>query len=165
MKRHELVHYLNTALGGGEAKYALIGDGVASATEEFNPEEETNHWINQISGSTDLKSYTPSMEIERKDCVDDDMQEFINKLEDELPTGGEATTDYVRLRLKDKIVEADGKYVAYRRACTVMAVNTGGDAGDYNMDSIKIGGKGDSVKGYFDVKTKTFTEGEYSAGA
>lgn len=165
MKREELIHYLDTSMGGETPAYALIGDGVSSLTEEMNPEEETNQWINQANGNTEIKSYTPSIEVEKQDCVDDDMQTFIDKMVDELPTGTAAETNYVRLRLKDAISGADGKYVAYRRKCAISVSNTGGDAGSNVVNSIKIGGKGASVKGYFDVKTKTFTEGTYSAGA
>lgn len=165
MKREELIHYIDTSMGAEQPTYALIGDGVSSLTEEMNPEEDTNHWINYANGDTEIKSYTPSIEVEKQDCVDDDMQAFIDKLVDELPTGIAAVTNYVRIRLKDTIAGADGKYVAYRRKCAVSVNNTGGDAGSNVVNSIKIGGKGAAVKGYFDVKTKTFTEGEYSAGA
>lgn len=59
MKREELIHYLDTSMGGENPAYALIGDGVSSLTEEMNPEEETNQWINQANGNTEIKSYTP----------------------------------------------------------------------------------------------------------
>lgn len=163
-KREELVHYIDTSMGQAEATYALIGDGVSSLTEEFNPEEETNQWINQANGDTEVKSYTPSIEVEKQDCIDDDMQAFIDKIVDELPTGSAAETYYVRFRLKDAIPDAAGKYIAWRRRCAVSATSTGGDAGANVVNAIKIGGKGAAVKGYFDVSAKEFTEGEYSAG-
>ena len=163
-KREELIHYIDTSMGQEEAVYALIGDGVSSMTEEFNVEEETTQWINQANGNTEVRSYTPSIEVEKQDCIDDDMQALIDKIIDELPTGTDAETYYVRFRLKDAIPSASGKYVAYRRRCAVSATSTGGDAGANVVNSIKIGGKGSAVKGYFDVATKEFTEGEYSAG-
>ncbi len=162
MKREELIHYFDTSMGKSEAAYALIGDGVASLTEEFNPEEETKQWINQANGTSEVKSYTPSIEVEKEDCVDDDMQTCIDKLVDELPTGAAAESYYVRFRLKDKT--EDGKYTAYRRKCAVSVTSTGGDAGSNVVNAIKIGGKGAAVKGVFDIKTKTFTEGEPGIG-
>ena len=158
MKRHELLHYVNTSMGEAQAKYALLGDGISSLTEEMNPEEETNQWINYENGDSEVKSYTPSIEVEKQDCVDDDAQAWIDKMVDELPTGSSAITDYVRFRLKDKISE--GVYTAYRRKCAVTVNNTGGDAGGNVVNSIKLSGKGSAVKGTFDIKTKTFTEGE-----
>ena len=118
-KREELIHYIDTSMGQEEAVYALIGDGVSSMTEEFNVEEETTQWINQANGNTEVRSYTPSIEVEKQDCIDDDMQAFIDKIIDELPTGTDAETYYVRFRLKDAIPSASGKYVAYRRRCGI----------------------------------------------
>lgn len=157
MKRHELLHYVDTSMGSGQEAYALLGDGITSLTEEMNPEEETQQWINQENGDTDIKSYTPSIEVEKQDCVDDDAQAWIDKMVDELPTGQAASTSYVRFRLKDKVEAKEGTYVAYRRPCAVTVNNTGGDAGGNVVNSIKLGGKGRAVKGEFNVTTKTFT--------
>lgn len=157
MKREELQHYFDTSMGE-EAGYALIGDGVSSLTEEFNPEEGTSQWINQANGNTDVKSYTPSIEVAKEDCIDDDMQDCIDTLVDTLPTGTSAVSFYVRLRLKDKV--SDGVYKAYRRKCSVSVVNTGGDAGNNVSNTIKIGGKGDAIVGTFNIATNTFTVGE-----
>ena len=65
-KREELIHYIDTSMGQEEASYALIGDGVSSMTEEFNVEEETTQWINQTNGNTEVRSYTPSIEVEKQ---------------------------------------------------------------------------------------------------
>lgn len=157
MKRHELLHYVDTSMGSGQEAYALLGDGITSLTEEMNPEEETQQWINQENGDTDVKSYTPSIEVEKQDCVDDDAQAWIDKMVDELPTGAAATTSYVRFRLKDKVESKEGTYVAYKRPCAVTVNNTGGDAGGNVVNSIKLGGKGAAIKGTFDVTTKVFT--------
>lgn len=157
MKRHELVHYVDTSMGAGQPVWGLLGDGITSLTEEMNPEEETKQWINQENGDTDVKSYTPSIEVEKEDCVDDETQKWIDKMVDELPTGSDATTSYVRFRLKDKVGEQAGVYVAYRRECAVTVNSVGGEAGSNVVNSVKLGGKGAAVKGTFNVSTKTFT--------
>ena len=158
MKRHELLHYVDTAMGLETAKYALLGDGITSLSEEMNPEEETQQWINQENGDSEIKSYTPSIEVEKQDCVDDDAQTWIDKMVDELPIGQGAVTSYVRFRLKDK--KSEGVYTAYKRQCIVVVNNTGGDAGGNVVNSIKLSGKGASIKGTFDVAKKTFTPGD-----
>lgn len=158
MKRHELKHYVDTSMGSGAPSWALLGDGINSLTEEMNPEEETNQWINQENGDSEIKSYTPSIEVEKQDCVDDEAQTWIDTMVDELPTGNSATTAYVRFRLKDKVSE--GVYKAYKRNCAVTVNNTGGDAGGNVVNSVKLSGKGSQVKGTFNIATKTFTEGE-----
>ena len=35
--REDLRHYIDTTMGAEEQKYALLGDGVESLTEEMNP--------------------------------------------------------------------------------------------------------------------------------
>ena len=157
MKRHELLHYVDTSTGSGSPTYALLGDGITSLSEEMNPEEETQQWINQENGDSEVKSYTPSIEVEKQDCIDDDAQAWIDKMVDEMPTGSSAVTSYVRFRLRDKV--SDGVYTAYKRQCVVVVNSTGGDAGGNVVNNIKLGGKGSAVKGTFDVAKKTFTEG------
>lgn len=163
MKRHELLHYVDTSMGSGSPAFAMLGNGISSLTEEMNPEEETNQWINQENGDSEIKSYTPSVEVEKQDCEDDEAQAWIDKMVDELPTGQAATTAYVRFRLKDKVGE--GVYTAYKRNCAVTVNNTGGDAGGNVVNSVKLSGKGSQVKGTFNISTKTFTEGEVTPPA
>lgn len=102
MKRHELLHYVDTSMGSGSPVWALLGNGISSLTEEMNPEEETNQWINQENGDSEIKSYTPSIEVEKQDCVSDEAQAWIDEMIDTLPTGEAATSAYIRFRLKDK---------------------------------------------------------------
>ena len=74
MKRHELQHFVDISMSKtlADADYHLLGDGIASLTEEFNAEEETEQWINQENGTTDIKSYTPSIPVEMQDIDQDD---------------------------------------------------------------------------------------------
>ena len=58
--REKLMHFLNIGTGSTDT-YALLGDGITSLTEEFNPESETKQYINQANGTTNIKSYTPKM--------------------------------------------------------------------------------------------------------
>lgn len=75
-------------MGSGSPVWALLGNGISSLTEEMNPEEETNQWINQENGDSEIKSYTPSIEVEKQDCVSDEAQAWIDEMIDTLPTGG-----------------------------------------------------------------------------
>ena len=85
MKRELLAHYVDTSMGESET-YVLLGDGIASLEESMNPETDSKQWINQSSGTTILKSYTPTIEVERDDCVDDDWPVAWRKLD--LPSLG-----------------------------------------------------------------------------
>lgn len=136
-------------------EYHLLGDGINSLTEEFNPEEETEQWINQENGSTDIKSYTPSISVEMQDIDQDDkdLLTWVNNMIDTLPTGKEAVTSYVRVRIQGSGPE----YPAIRRKCAISIGSTGGDAGGNVTNAFTIGGRGDGVVGTFNVETKEFT--------
>lgn len=162
MKRNLLQHFVDVAMDSTLAatNYRLIGDGVESLTEEMNGESETKQWINQENGTTDVKSYTPSISIERKNIDQDDTEltDWINNLIDTLPTGKKAITSYVRVR-----VQGSGpSYPAVQRMCSVTVGSTGGDAGADVADAITLGGRGDGIKGTFNVETKKFTAGAAS---
>lgn len=154
--RHELRHYVDTSMNGSQAKFKLLGDGIESLTEELNPEEETKTYINTESASSSVKSYQRTIEVDKEDCVDDEVQKWIDGLVDKPPIGAAAQTSYVRFRLKDKSGEA-GKYKAIKVPCTVSPSSTGGDGGDYVHNVINLKQCGDDIPGVFDVKTETFT--------
>ena len=143
--------------------YHLLGEGINSLTEEFNAEEETEQWINQENGTTDIKSYTPSISVEMQDVDQDDAElvEWVNNMIDTLPTGKAAATSYIRVRLKGEGPE----YPAVRRLCAVSVGSTGGDAGSNVTNSLTLGGRGDGVQGTFNAETKTFTPSAASAAA
>lgn len=168
-KRELLAHYVDinmvkTAAGSGQ-DYHLIGEGVESLSEEFNSETETKQWINQANGNTDVKSYTPNIDFDMEDVdpEDEEMQEWVNEMVDTLPTGSEAVTSYIRVRLKNPTGE--GVYKAVKRMCAVSVGSTGGDAGANVTNSISLGGKGDGISGTFNVTTNTFTPGEPSVSS
>lgn len=158
-KRHKLQHFIDISMDRTLANpdYHLLGDGISSLTEEFNVEEETEQWINQENGTTDVKSYTPSIDVEMQDIdqSDTDIVEWMYEMIDNLPTGSEAITSYVRVRIKG----SGPSYPAVQRECAISVGSTGGDAGDNITNSITIGGRGDKIKGTFNAETKKFTAG------
>lgn len=157
MKRHLLRHFVDIAMDPTYATsdYHLLGPGIETMSEEFNAESDTTQWINQESGTTDLKGYTPSIEIERQDVDDDDedLTNWFHKIIDELPIGKDAYTSYVRVRLSGK----GPSYPAVLQPCVAQAGSTGGDAGGNVTDSITLGGRGDRIAGTFNVSTGKFT--------
>lgn len=163
MKRHELQHFVDISMSKtlADTDYHLLGDGIASLTEEFNAEEETVQWINQENGTTEINSYTPSISVEMQDIDQDDAElvDWFNNLIDTLPTGSNAVSSYVRVRIKG----SGPSYPAVQRKCAISVGSTGGDAGANVTNSITIGGRGDGIQGTFNVSTGKFTAG--GAGA
>ncbi len=152
--REKLMHFFN--IGTAEApNYVLLGDGITSLTEEFNPESETKQYINQANGTTSIKSYTPSISVEKEYIKEDKLQQWINEKIKLLPTGTAAQSDYVRINILET---ADGTaYPAVKRKCSYQFDSIGGDAGSELMNSMTLGGVGDGIQGTFDVEKLTFS--------
>ena len=111
--REKLMHFFNIGTSDAE-KYVLLGDGITSLSEEFNAESETKQYINQKNGTTNIKSYTPSISVEKEYIKDDELQAWMNEKIKILPTGSEAMADYVRVNILETPTE-DGVYPAVKR--------------------------------------------------
>ncbi len=155
--REQLRHYVDVSMNAEATKYELLGDGISSLNEEMNPEEETKHYIHMANASNNVKSYQRTFDVDKEDCIDDEVQKWIDGLVDNLPVGANARTSFVRFRLKDAVEGSEGTYNAIKVPCTVSVVSSGGDGGDYVHNVINIKQQGEDVKGTFDIKTKTFT--------
>ena len=153
--REKLQHFFN--IGNGSAdNYVLLGDGITSLTEEFNPESESKHYIHMASASNKVKSYAPSISVEKEYIQDEDLQDWINEKIKVLPTGYEAQSDYIRINILEG-ADDSGNYPAVKRPCTYQFDSIGGDAGDVIMNKMTLAGNGDPIQGTFNVKTRTFT--------
>ena len=153
--REKLMHFFNIGTSDVE-KYVLLGDGITSLSEEFNAESETKQYINQKNGTTNIKSYTPSISVEKEYIKDDELQAWMNEKIKILPTGSEAMSDYVRVNILETPTEA-GVYPAVKRKCSYQFDSIGGDAGSELMNNMTLGGVGDPIQGTYNVSTKEFT--------
>ena len=153
--REKLMHFLN--IGTSDApKHVLLGDGITSLTEEFNPETESKHYINMASASNQVKSYAPTISVEKEYIKDEELQKWIDEKVRLLPVGKEAEADYIRINILET-ASADGSYPAVKRPCTYQFDSIGGEGGGYIMNNMTLSGNGDQVLGTFNVKTLTFT--------
>ena len=153
--REKLMHFLNIGTVD-KPTYALLGDGITSLTEEFNPESEGKHYINMASASNKVKAYAPSISVEKEYIKGEALQTWINEKIRVLPVGAEAEADYVRINILDSASE-DGTYPAVKRPCTYQFDSIGGDGGGEIMNNMTLTGNGDAVQGTFNVKTLAFT--------
>lgn len=148
--REKLVHLFNIGTSAAP-EWVLLGDGITSLTEEFNPESETKQYINNANGTTAIKSYTPSISVERE-YISDDLQEWIDEKIKTLPTGSAAESEYIRINLLDE-TSTTGTYNAVKRKCTYQFDSIGGDAGNPIMTGMTIGGVGDAKQGTVAIST------------
>ena len=160
--REKLMHFFNIGTAT-EPIYVLLGDGITSLTEEFNPESETKQYINQANGTTSIKSYTPSISVEKEYIKDDALQKWIDEKIKILPTGASAQSDYVRINILE--IAEGTSYPAVKRKCSYQFDSIGGDAGSELKSGMTLGGIGDGIQGTFDVEKLTFTEVKATAEA
>lgn len=154
--RENLRHFFN--IGTADAPdYVLLGDGITSLTEEFNPESETKQYIHQANGTTNIKSYTPSISVEKEYMKGEKLQKWMDEKVKILPVGTAAQSDYVRVNILETPT-SDGVYPAVKRNCSYQFDNIGGDAGSELKSSMTLGGVGDGIQGYFNVTAMTFSE-------
>lgn len=151
--REKLMHFFNIGTAAAP-NYVLLGDGITSLTEEFNPEQDTKQYIHQSNGTTTVKSYTPSISVEKEYIKDDELQKWMDAKIKILPTGTAAQSDYIRINILEDSV--DGAYPAVKRRCSYQFDSIGGDAGNELVSSMTLGGIGDGIQGTFDVAAKTF---------
>lgn len=154
--REKLMHFFNIGTKS-EPQYVLLGDGITSLTEEFNPESDTKNYINLSNGTTSVKSYAPSISIEKEYIQGDDLQKWINEKIKILPTGAAAQSDYIRINILEEAV--DGAYPAVKRECSYQFDSIGGDGGSELVNSMTLSGIGDGIQGRFNVTSSTFTPG------
>ena len=154
--REKLMHFFD--IGDGTENYVLLGDGISSLTEEFNPENETKHYIHQSSGTANVKSYAPSMSVEKEYIKDEELQKWIDKKVRELPTGASARSSYVRVNVLEEPV-SDGVWPAVKRACAYQFDSIGGEGGSELVNAMTLSGVGDGIQGSFNVSTRKFTPG------
>ena len=152
--RENLKHFFD--IGDGTENYVLLGDGISSLTESFNPESETKHYINQSSGSNNVKSYAPSLSVEKEYIKDEELQKWIDKKVRLLPTGASARSSYIRVNILEEPTE-DGVWPAVKRMCTYQFDSSGGDGGSELVNAMTISGVGDGIQGTFNVATRKFT--------
>lgn len=155
--REDLKHFIDTSMGSNDPTYELLGDGIESLTEEMNPEEESKQYINMSKASNSVKSYQRTFDVDKEDCVEDNVQKWLDGLVDKLPTGASARTSFVRMRLRDAVEGSTGVYRAIKVPCTVSVTSNGGDGGDYVHNAVSIKQCGEDIEGTFDISTKTFT--------
>ena len=151
--REVLRHFFNIGTLT-EPKWVLLGDGIKSLTENFNPESDTKQYINQANGTTSIKSYTPSISVERE-YIGDELQAWMNEKIKVLPTGGKAVSEYVRINILEAPT-AEGVYPAVKRKCSYQFDSIGGEAGSELVNSMTLGGIGDGEIGSFNVKEETW---------
>lgn len=160
IERKYLAHYIDSAFSAGQPAYSLLGKDLEEFNIELNPEVESKQNI-LGENSVVVTGYEASSSVEPYYCDHNDalstklMDIAMNRL-----TGDNCKTTVVDVLLTPGADGAEPECVwAYREECFVVPESIGGDTSGVQIP-FTIHRAGNRVKGTFDVKTKTFTEGE-----
>ncbi len=154
VKRSEFATYLNTGTIA-VPDWALLGDGITSASISYNPQTSEEIYIHEDSGTTQVESYKPTMPIEAI-CKDgDDAWEYLDTMRKARAVLSDAVTEIVNVWLYE--TPTTGKYPAEKQGCSIQFDEFGGDGGVSNKMSFTINYQGDPVVGFFNPTTLAWT--------
>jgi hypothetical protein len=154
IKRSEFKSFMNTT-PATTATYKLIGDGVTTATINYNPKTTEEQYISEDSASIYIDAYAPTMPVEMTAKNGDDVYEFVDGLRKARAILDDAETDIVNVWLYETATL--GEYPAEKQACSIAIDDFGGDGGASVKVNYTINFRGDPVLGTFNPTTKVFT--------
>lgn len=154
VQRHEIADYLNIGTADAE-EWALMGVGFTTLGETPNAQTSTKKYINEKSSSTNVNSYQPQFDFEADQIKDDAAVNFIYDIGRNEKTGGDCSTQYVRVELWKPVAEQQNTFEA--RKFNVAVVVSGMDGETDQVVSGSLNAQGDFVDGTFNTETKTFT--------
>lgn len=154
VKRSSFVTFLDKNPSGA-ANYVEIGDGVTTATINYNPQVLEETYINQDSGTTEVQSYRPNLPIEATAKKGDNAFDFIDGLRKSRAVLDAAKTSIVNV-WKYETPTGDS-YPAEKQSVSIQVDSFGGDGGAATKINYTINFIGAPIAGNFDVVLKTFT--------
>lgn len=153
IKRSQFKTFLDTT-PASTPTWSLIGDGVADAALNMNPETTSETYIHQDGATTNVEKYAPSMALDSVAVDGDAVFEFIEGLRRAQATLTDAETEVLDVYLYETPVS--GAYPATKHSCSIAVDTTGGAGGVSNRISYTIYKNGDPVPGMFNPTTLAF---------
>ena len=162
VKRSAIAHYLDTTPTSDTRTYELMNLGISGLTVDYAPETSSSQYIADNNATTEVNSYAPTTSIEQEVIKGDKIYDFINRLRRSRAILSDAYTTMITVEAYDK--SEDNNYPAEKQTVSVQIDEFGGDQPDPPHISYTINFIGAPVKGYFNVKTKEFSEDGSSGG-
>lgn len=154
VKRSTFATFLNHGTYASPV-YDIIGDGVTTATLNYNPQTLEETYIHEDSGSTEVQSYRPNFPIEATAKNDDPTFEYIDALRKARSVLDNAKSDVVNVWMYE--TGGPTAYPAERQLCSIQIDSFGGDGGQATKINYTINFLGDPIPGTFNASTKVFT--------
>lgn len=153
VKRSLFKSFLNTGTLVSPT-WSLIGDGVTTATINYNPQTVEETYIIDDTASIAVESYAPNFPVEMTAISGDAVFAYIDVLRKGRSTLATAETEIVNVWLYR--TPALGYYLAEKQAVSIQVDDFGGDGGSATKLNYTINFVGDPVKGYFNPTTLDF---------
>lgn len=154
-ERKFLAHFIDASFGGEQTNYIRLGDDLEEYKEDLGPKIEVK---NNIIGSQNIRhnGYEIKSEVNPYYAyAGDPLFEQLARIANERLTGEDCFTTKV-----DMLMDEEGNQVwAYREKVCVVPNSIGGNTSGVQIP-FTVYNAGERVSGTFDLKTKTFTEGE-----
>jgi len=154
VKRSQVKSFLNTGTITVPV-WSLIGDGVAAATINYNPQTVDETYIHQDSGTTEVESYKPTMPVAAKAVAGNVVFDFVDNLRVTRAVLDAAHTEIVNVWLYE--TPALNEYPAEKQSVGIQIDDFGGDGGTTTVINYTINYLGDPVLGTFNPTTLAFT--------
>lgn len=153
VKRSDIKHFLNT--GTTETPvWSLVGDGVTTAAIQYNPQTTEETYIHQVTGTTMVESYKPTMPVEATAVKGDAAFDYVDNLRKTRAVLDEAKGEVVNVWLYE--TPTGSAYPAERQAVNISIEEFGGDGGQSGKISYTLNYVGDPVLGTFNPETLAF---------
>lgn len=146
IKRNQVKHFLNTGTLVSPT-WSLIGDGVAAAVINMNPNVTTENYIHEANASVVVDSYAPVLPIEAVAINGDAVFEYLDALRKSRAILGDAETEIVNVWIYE--TPALTYYYAEKQSCSIQFDSFGGDGGASAKIGYTVNFVGDPVLGSF----------------
>lgn len=158
LKRSEYATFLDTTPAETTETYTRMGKGISEMEESYNPEEESEQYIDEDTPTNSVESYSPAFDASQRCYLGEKIFEFVDEMRMKLATGSDAETSALKVYLYRKL--AENVYKAQKINCTIVINSFSGKEIGYAVKQ-----NGNPIDGYVTISSGnvTFTAGEYTA--
>lgn len=155
-KRSQFMAFLNTTPGTETETWSRMGKGITGQTVAYNPQVNTETYINEDSATSNVDSYQVSIPTPQTVYAGDPCFDFVNELRKKRATGDDCKTQILLVNAFETPA-TEGSYSAEKSECTIQIDDFGGDAGGSLVINYTVNLNGDPVQGTFETTSQKFT--------
>jgi len=157
-KRSLVAHYINSTPSATAATWEKFGEGISELVMNYNPNTETQQYIHEDIGTTQIDSYAPTVPIKQIVYPGDDAYDFIDGLRQAGPSiGGNDITELVEARLYESPATDGVTYPATKWTVQVQIDSFGGAGGGKAEIEYTLNIQGAATDGDFNTSTLAFS--------